>query len=46
MPHLKFSVQVTTLHDCDDITQFDGTHLPIITMILFKLSHPVDIITF
>jgi hypothetical protein len=23
----KFTVQVTTLSDCDDITRFDGIHL-------------------
>ncbi len=23
----KFTVQVTTLPDCDDITRFDGTHI-------------------
>ncbi len=23
----KFTVQVTTLADCDDITRFDGIHL-------------------
>ncbi len=27
MMHQKFTVQVTTLPDCDDITRFDGTGL-------------------
>jgi hypothetical protein len=27
MPQQKFTVQVTTLPDCDDITRFDGTPL-------------------
>jgi hypothetical protein len=25
----KFTVQVTTLPDCDDITRFDGTRVPL-----------------
>jgi hypothetical protein len=32
----KFTVQVTTLPDCDDITRFDGIFSPIILIVTLK----------
>jgi hypothetical protein len=43
MLHKKFTVQVTTLPECDDITRFDGTRITVGHAVYPMLPLPFEI---